>query len=205
MDAHTWDARHADPERGYSRGPSAVLVAEMSTLPPGFALDLACGQGRHAVWLARHGWRVTAVDFSRVALARAEELAREGSVTCDWTVADLDEYEPVPEAYDLVVISYLHLPGNERRQVLAKAERALAPGGTLLLLGLDRANHEHGHGGPSNPAVLYDRADIVAALPALQVERAATITRAVQTEEGDRIALDLLVRARRPAAATSRA
>jgi SAM-dependent methyltransferase len=202
MDARGWDERHADPERRYSGGPSDLLVAEMSALPPGFALDLACGQGRHAVWLAAHGWQVTAVDFSAVALDKGRALAKQDGVACEWVVADLIEYVPLPEAYDLVVISYLHLPGAERRQILAKAEGALAPGGTLLLVGLDRSNHEHGYGGPTNPSVLYDREDVVAALPRLAIDRAATLTRPVQTTEGDRIALDLLVRARRP---TSRA
>ena len=202
MEARDWDERHADPERRYSGGPSDLLVAEMSALPPGFALDLACGQGRHAVWLAAHGWQVTAVDFSAVALDKGRELARQDGVACEWVAADLMEYAPVPEAYDLVVISYLHLPGAERRQILANAEQALAPGGTLLLIGLDRSNHEHGYGGPTNPSVLYDREDVVAALPRLAIDRAATLTRPVQTTEGDRIALDLLVRARRP---TSRA
>jgi SAM-dependent methyltransferase len=202
MEARDWDERHADPERRYSGGPSEVLVAEMSALPPGFALDLACGQGRHAIWLATHGWHVTAVDFSAVALDKGRELARQDGVACEWVAADLMEYAPVPKAYDLVVISYLHVPGAERRQILANAEQALAPGGTLLLIGLDRSNHEHGYGGPSNPAVLYDRDDVVAGLSRLQIERAATLTRPVQTPEGDRIALDLLVRARRP---TSRA
>ena len=202
MEARDWDERHADPERRYSGGPSEVLVAEMSALPPGFALDLACGQGRHAIWLATHGWHVTAVDFSAVALDKGRELARQDGVACEWVAADLMKYAPVPEAYDLVVISYLHLPAAERRQILAKAEEALVAGGTLLLVGLDRSNHEHGYGGPSNPAVLYDRDDVVAGLSRLQIERADTLTRPVQTPEGDRIALDLLVRARRP---TSRA
>ena len=121
MEARDWDERHADPERRYSGGPSEVLVAEMSALPPGFALDLACGQGRHAVWLATHGWHVTAVDFSAVALDKGRELARQDGVACEWVAADLMEYAPVPEAYDLVVISYLHLPGAERRQILANA------------------------------------------------------------------------------------
>ena len=202
MDPQAWDERHADPERSYSRGPSAELVAEMATLEPGSALDLACGQGRHAVWLAGHGWQVTAVDFSRVALDKARALAEEAGVTVEWVAADLVDYTPAPAAYDLVVISYLHLPARERRRILAEAERALAPGGTLLLVGLDRANHEHGYGGPSNPAVLYDREDVVADLQTLCVERADTLTRPVETEDGDRVALDLLVRARRP---TSRA
>jgi SAM-dependent methyltransferase len=202
MDARVWDERHADPERRYSGGPSEVLVAEMSALPPGLALDLACGQGRHAVWLATHGWHVTAVEFSAVALDRGRELARQDGVVCEWVAADLVDYAPVPDAYDLVVISYLHVPPADRRQILAKAEQALADGGTLLLIGLDRSNHEHGYGGPSNPSVLYDRDDVVAQLSGLRIERADTLTRPVHTPDGDRVALDLLVRARRP---TSRA
>jgi len=198
MDKTEWDKRHADPARRHSRGPSETLVAAVSVLVPGRALDLACGQGRHAVWLAEHGWQVTAVDFSAVALGNARQLARERSVSCRWVAADLLEFEPEPEAFDLVILSYVHVPRSDRRKILAAASRALARGGTLLLIGLDRSNLEHGHGGPTNPAVLYDGEEIIDELPALRIETVARIERPVATPDGDRVAIDTLVRASRP-------
>ena len=96
-----------------------------SDLPAGAALDLGAGEGRNAIWLARRGWRVTAVDFSRVALARAESLAfrvQESGWALDieWVVADVRNYQPIPEQYDLVLLAYLHLPGEQRRQVIQR-------------------------------------------------------------------------------------
>jgi SAM-dependent methyltransferase len=198
MDETDWDARHADDARRRGGEPSAFVVSEAATLPPGRALDLACGQGRHAVWLAEHGWQVTAVDFSTVGLEKARAFAERHGVTCDWVAADLLRYEPRRDAYDLVLLSYLHVPALERRTILDMAAQAIAPGGTFLLIGHDRSNLEHGYGGPHNPAVLYTGPEIVADLPGLVVERAERVERPVQTPEGERIALDILVRATRP-------
>jgi SAM-dependent methyltransferase len=184
-------------------------VEEVEDLRPGRALDLGCGEGRNAVWLAQRGWRVTAVDFSEIALARARRLASSRSAAVEWVVADLRAYEPPAGAFDLVLYLYVHLPAPARRLVLRRAAAALAPGGALLVLGHDLANLTAGHGGPSDPAVLYTPAEIVTELPRLRIERAEQVARPVETEEGEAVAIDALVRAvapsreRRPAAAST--
>ena len=198
MDRADWDTRHADDERRWTGEPSRFLVAEVEGLRPGRALDLACGQGRHAVWLAERGWRVTGVDFSTVGIEKARVHAAERGVDVELVNVDLVEFAPEPEGFDLVLVFYLHVPVEERRPVLRAARRALAPGGTFLLVGHDRTNLEHGYGGPHDPRVLYAASEIVADLPGLEVERTERLERPVQTADGDRVALDLLVRARRP-------
>jgi SAM-dependent methyltransferase len=202
MNRADWDERHGDDTRRWSGEASRILVAEAADLEPGRALDLACGQGRNAAWLAELGWRVTAVDFSQVAIEKARARAVERGVEVEWVHADLLEFEPRPSAYGLVLVFYLHVPLADRRAVLRSAMRALAPGGTFLLVGHDRSNLERGHGGPHDPAVLYTSTDIVADLPGLEIERAAVVERPVQTDEGERIALDVLVRARKPVTAS---
>lgn len=197
MRREDWDARYAEPNLLWSATPNRFLVAEVADLDPGRALDLACGEGRNALWLAELGWRVTAVDFSGVAIEKARRRAEDEGRDIHFVRADLLEYQPDEAAYDLVLVLYLQLPALERRRVLAKAARALAPGGTFLLVGHDLKNATDGVGGPSDPDVLYTPEDIVASLPALVVEKAERVLRDVP--DADRPAIDALVRARRRA------
>lgn len=196
MRREDWDRRYAEVESLWSAKPNRVLVAELEPMPPGRALDLACGEGRNAIWLAKRGWRVTGVDFSRVAIAKARESAERAGVDVDFVCADLLEYEAAEAAYDLVVVLFLQLPADERRRVLGRASGALAPGGTLLLVGHDLANLTEGVGGPRDPGVLYTPGDIVSELPGLEVGKAERILRDV--DDADRPAIDALVRVRRP-------
>jgi SAM-dependent methyltransferase len=200
MDRADWDRRYAGRELLWTGEPNRFLVAETAELPPGRALDLACGEGRNAVWLAEQGWRVTGVDFSRVALDKAHGLAAARGVTVEWVGRDVLEYEPEELAFDLVLLFYLQLPTVSRRAAVRAAARAVAPGGTLLVVAHDRANLEQGHGGPQDPAVLYTADDVVADLDGagLRLERAERVERPVETPDGERVALDVLVRAARP-------
>ncbi|HEU0248406.1 MAG TPA: class I SAM-dependent methyltransferase [Gaiellaceae bacterium] len=192
-----WNRKYAESESLWSTTPNRFLVAEVSDLGPGRALDLACGEGRNARWLAELGWTVTGVDFSDVAIARARELAAREHLAIEFVCADLLDYEPEPDAFDLVLVLYLQIQAIERRIVLERAATALRAGGTLLLVGHDLTNITDGVGGPSDPDLLYKPDDIVADLPALEIEKAERVLRDVA--DADRPAIDALVRARRPA------
>jgi SAM-dependent methyltransferase len=191
-----WDRKYAETELLWAATPNRSFAGEAEGLQPGRALDLACGEGRHAVWLAERGWQVTAVDFSEVAIAKGRARAARERVDVDFRCSDLLDFEPEPGAFDLVLVLFLQLPGNERRLVLSRAAGALAPGGTLLLVGHDLENLEKGVGGPSDPSVLYTPDDIVSEIPALEIEKAERVLRAV--DDADRPAIDLLIRARKP-------
>jgi SAM-dependent methyltransferase len=180
----------------WSRDPNRFLVAEVADLAPGRALDLACGEGRNAIWLAELGWQVTGVDYSEVAIAKARERAANERLDIEFTLADLLDYEPEPNAFDLVALLYLQIPVDERQRVLAPAATTLAPGGILLLVGHDLTNVSDGVGGPSDVSVLYTPADIVEDLAELEIEKAERVFRDVAG--ADRPAIDVLVRARRP-------
>ncbi|MFC4908603.1 class I SAM-dependent methyltransferase [Actinomadura gamaensis] len=196
MDARGWDERYAGRELLWSAGPNRFVAEECADLVPGRALDLACGEGRNALWLAGLGWTVTAVDFSEVAVGRARELAERRGVTAELLVEDVTAWTPPKGAFDLVVIAYLHLP--EMGDVLRRAAEALAPGGVLVFVGHDRTNLSEGVGGPQDPAVLHTPSGVAAALPGLTVQRAERVRRAVEVDGEERDAVDTLVRAVRP-------
>jgi SAM-dependent methyltransferase len=189
-----WDRRYQTSELIWTATPNRFVVGEVTGLRPGRALDLGAGEGRNAVWLAEQGWQVTAVDYSAVGLAKAARLAEARGVRVDWVTADLLEYLPEPAASDLVLIAYLQLPPAELAAVLHAAAAAVAPGGTLLVIGHDLTNLSEGVGGPPVPEVLYTPEAITAALPDLDVRRAERVRRPVQTADGTRDAIDTLVR-----------
>jgi len=195
MKAEAWNARYAQKELVWSAGPNRFLVAEVAELPPGRALDLACGEGRNAIWLAEQGWQVTGVDFADVAIEKARAIAAKRGVDVDFRVADLLAFEPPEQAFDLVIVFYLQLVAGELGPVLERAARAVAPGGTFLLVGHDSRNLTDGHGGPQDPRVLFRPEDFVAAIGDLEVERAEPVERPVEAEGA--VAIDALVRARR--------
>ena len=135
MDSDVWNRRYADRELVWTSEPNRFLVAEAAALPAGRALDLACGEGRNAVWLAERGWRVTGVDFSEVGLEKARALARARGVQAEWVAADLLAYTPEPQAFELVLVFYLQVPAAERQPIVRAAAGAVAPGGLFLLVG----------------------------------------------------------------------
>lgn len=196
MKREDWDRRYAAVENLWALKPNRFLVAEVADLPPGRALDLACGEGQNAIWLATLGWEVTGVDYSEVAVAKARARAERDDVDVTFTCADLVAFEPERAAYDLVLVLYLHIASTERVPVHAKAAGAVAPGGTFLLLGHDLSNLTQGVGGPSDPDILYTADEIRAELQGLAIQKATTVLRDVDGEHRD--AIDTIVRARRP-------
>ncbi|WP_433256611.1 methyltransferase domain-containing protein [Streptosporangium sp. CA-135522] len=132
-----WDARYSQSDRIWSGNPNAALIREATDLPPGRALDLGCGEGADAIWLARRGWHVTAVDVSQVALDRAAGHAAEADVAdrIDWQRHDLGTTFPAG-VFDLVSAHFLHSPAElPREEILRTAADAVAPGGVLLVVG----------------------------------------------------------------------
>ncbi|WP_306316661.1 MULTISPECIES: bifunctional 2-polyprenyl-6-hydroxyphenol methylase/3-demethylubiquinol 3-O-methyltransferase UbiG [unclassified Streptomyces] len=132
--AQEWDARYRSREQLFSGNPNGVLVTEVEGLPPGQALDVGCGEGGDALWLAGHGWRVTAVDVSEVALRRAAAAGAEVSDRVAWARADLATTPPPAAAFDLVSIQYFPLLRSAGEEALRALVAAVAPGGTLLFV-----------------------------------------------------------------------
>lgn len=206
MDATEWDERYTAEDLIWGTDPNRWVVSELGALMPATALDLASGEGRNAVWLAAEGWSVTAVDFSAVAMERAKELAAQTAkrtgrdLDIEWRCEDATAVDLERSAYDAVLLSYLQLPSYERRAAMRIAVRALAPGGTMLVVGHDSTNLTEGYGGPQDAEVLYSAADVQDDLQdyissgALVVERADRVAREIETDEGAVVAWDVLVR-----------
>jgi SAM-dependent methyltransferase len=202
VDSQQWDERYSGTEFEWTTRPNQFVAAELADLPPGRALDLAAGEGRNTVWLAERGWQVTAVDFSRVGLEKGRKLSAARGVDearVDWIVADLRDFEPDRDFYDLVLIAYLQVSNELRATVMARAAAALAPGGTAFVVGHDLTNLTEGTGGPQDPDVLYTPEAVRAELPGLRVVRAERVHRTVERDGGPATAIDTLVRAIRGA------
>ena len=150
MDRRDWDERYRSEGFVWSERPNRFLEAETAGLPPGRAVDLACGEGRNAVWLAEQGWQVTGVDFSSVGLEKGRHLADRRGVEIEWVEASLEDWRPPPDGFDLVAVCYLQLAEPARRAALQKAAAAVAPGGTLLVVAHDEENLTAGVGGPQD-------------------------------------------------------
>jgi SAM-dependent methyltransferase len=190
MRAREWDERYAAQQQ-WSAEPNALIAELLSGLPAGDAVDLAAGEGRHALWLAGLGWRVTAVDFSDAGLARGR--AQPGADRVTWVTADVTAWSAEPDSLDLVLVAYLHLPEQATTELFRRAVGWLRPGGRLLVLGHDVDNVTAGVGGPQEPAILHsvDRLGPVAEL--LDVDRLEQVRR--ETPAGT--ALDTLLWGRR--------
>jgi SAM-dependent methyltransferase len=198
VDAEDWDARYRTSELIWTAEPNRFVVEVLADAPPGVGLDLACGEGRNAVWLAEQGWTMTAADFSGEALAKAAALSGARGVEVTLVRADAVTWSP-PPGQDLALLAYLHLPAADRAAALAHAVGACRQGGQVVVVGHARANLAGGYGGPQDPAILLEPEEVAADLRAAGAEvlRAEHVERPVSTEDGERTAIDTLLVARR--------
>ncbi|MFD3595518.1 class I SAM-dependent methyltransferase [Nocardia sp. NPDC058640] len=128
-----WEDFYREREQIWTGNPNPLLVREVSELEPGTALDLGCGEGADAIWLAKRGWQVTAVDISETAMRRGAQRATD--VTITWERHDLQVSFP-DGTFDLVSAQFLHSPverPDERAGILRSAAAAVAPGGVLVI------------------------------------------------------------------------
>ena len=194
MDRHDWNERYREKEILWHAMPNRFLIEVATGLEPGTAYDLAGGDGRNAVWLAEHGWRVTVVDWSEVALEKGRAFAAHRGVEVDFAEADLLDWAP-EELRDLVAVVYLQIPPRERHAAWCTAVDALAPGGTVAIIGHDSSNLTEGVGGPQSPDVLYTADEVVEVIgDRVEILRADIVHRPVDLEDGTTaIALDNVV------------
>jgi SAM-dependent methyltransferase len=195
-----WDERYRSADALWSGRPNAQLVTEASELVPGTALDVACGEGADAVWLAARGWRVTGVDISTVALGRAAAHARDAGVEVDWLQVDLDDWVPAARSYDLVSMQFMHLPPADRDDLVRRLAGAVSAGGCLLVVGHHPSDVQTVMPRPMMPERFYTAAELAAALDPREWEVvvADARTRTALDPDGRSISIqDTVFRARR--------
>ena len=195
-----WNDRYANKDLVWSAGPNELFAREVGSLKPGKALDVACGEGRNAIWLAEQGWDVTAIDFSDVAIEKGRRIAVKRDVNVDWIAEDVSSWKLPKYEFDLVAVLYLHTTIGEREQWLENVINSVKPSGTFIYIAHDSDNIENGVGGPQDPALLPTVAEITGALKDFDIEQAEVIERAVARDPGhgresEGIALDSFVRA----------
>ncbi|MET7994612.1 class I SAM-dependent methyltransferase [Amycolatopsis sp. NPDC005232] len=137
MNTQSWDEMYRGRPQVFSGEPNGVLVAEAAGLEPGEALEVGCGEGADAVWLARRGWRVTAVDVAETALRRGAAVGADVAGRVAWTRADLSTAGLPAGVFDLVSVQYFPLPRRPEHEALHRLLASVAPGGTLLVAGHD--------------------------------------------------------------------
>ncbi|MGY4857016.1 class I SAM-dependent methyltransferase [Cryobacterium sp. AP23] len=209
FDQAYWDDRYGAGDDVWSGAPNPVLVSETLALPAGTALDIGCGEGGDAIWLASRGWQVTAADFSAVALERAAARSRragtdpaESAVIADrisWEQHDFTQWVPPAGGFDLVSAQFMHLPSAQRTPLFRALAEAVAPGGTLLIVGHDVSDaHHQGHTPPTD--LFFTATEVAATLdPDLwRVEVAESRPRAATGPDGSVVtARDAVISARR--------
>jgi SAM-dependent methyltransferase len=153
--AAEWDARYGESDGAmWSGRPNGRLVAEVADLVPGRALDVGCGEGADAIWLARRGWTVTAIDISDLALRRAREAAERTGAVVDWVCGDALQTPSPARSFDLVSMQYPALPKAAGEPAARALLDTVRPGGLLLAVyhDLDDEHREHMTARGTDPA-----------------------------------------------------
>ncbi|MEV4756251.1 methyltransferase domain-containing protein [Micromonospora sp. NPDC049559] len=163
-----WDERYSSADRIWSGNPNPHLVTTAGDLVPGDALDVGCGEGADAIWLAGRGWRVTGMDVSGVALRRAAGHAAEAGTEIaeriTWERADVLTWTPQPRGFDLVTAHFIHLPRPELESLHRRLASAVRPGGTLLVVGHHPSDLETTIGRPNLPDLMFTAERVAAVL-----------------------------------------
>jgi SAM-dependent methyltransferase len=160
-----WDEKYSEAEKVWSGNANATLVHFVSDLPPGTALDLGCGEGGDAIWLAKQGWHVTATDISQVALDRAAQFAKDDNVTDKIMFEQNDLSQSFPAGtYDLVAAHFVHMPEeSDTAKLLKTASKIVNANGVLLIVDHSTfpqwRKHEHKHNFPSAQEI-YDSLEL---------------------------------------------
>ena len=199
-----WDARYGATDRVWSGNPNPRLVEQVAELTPGTALDVGCGEGADAIWLAARGWQMTAIDISPVALERAADQATAAgeqiAARITWQQADVLVWEPTQRQFDLVSAQYLHPPPPERDAVYRRLAAAVRPGGALLIVGHHPLDLQAPTGRERFPELLFTADEIAAVLDptAWQILVAAAPPRPATNPEGQPVTVhDAVLLARR--------
>ncbi len=174
-----WDERYAVAEFVYGKEPNTFLAEHYLKLPKGKVLSLAEGEGRNAVFLAAHGYEVTAVDASLVGLDKGRQLAKELGVHVEWIHADLNDFDLGLQQWDGIVSIFCPLPSSIRQKLYQKLPQALKPGGVFMLEAYTPDQIGRGTGGGNSHDVMQTVISLIAELPGLTFNHLQELEREV--------------------------
>jgi trans-aconitate methyltransferase len=204
MTREFWDERYGATEQLWSGNPNQRLVEQVGEITPGIALDVGCGEGADAIWLAARGWQVVGMDVSPVGLARAAQHAAQAgpeiASRITWQQADMLTWSPPSQQIDLVSAHFIHLPSAERESLHKRLAAAVSPGGTLLIVGHHPSDLETTAHRMNLPDFMYTAEQVAATLDpdAWEIVVAAAPQRDWHDPEGRPITIrDAVLRARR--------
>jgi SAM-dependent methyltransferase len=174
-----WDERYSAEEYAYGTTPNEFLVDKFSCIPKGQVLSLAEGEGRNAVFLAKQGYSVTAVDGSLVGLNKARKLAEENEVVVEFIHADLADYDPGKNKWDGIVSIFCPLPSSLRKELYKKVIAGLKRNGVFLLEAYTPDQLKHGTGGGNSVDVMQSKETLSLELASLKFKHLAELERTV--------------------------
>ena len=174
-----WDERYSADEYAYGKTPNKFLEENFHHIPKGNILSLAEGEGRNAVFLAKQGYTVTAVDGSLVGLKKARKLAEENGVYVEFIHADLATYDLGKNKWDGIVSIYCPLPSSLRKEIYKKVIAGLKRNGVFLLEAYTPDQLNHDTGGGKNADVMQTKESLSAELAGLEFKRLVEIERDV--------------------------
>lgn len=174
-----WDERYSTEEYAYGTKANAFLKSHANSLPKGKVLSLAEGEGRNAVFLAKAGYQVTAVDGSAVGLAKAEKLAKQNDVELELIHADLTQFDMGENAWHGIISIFFPLSAEFRKPLHSKVMRALKPGGVYLLEAYTQKQVQYGTGGGKNAELMQDKQSLSEELKGLEFKHLQELERDV--------------------------
>ncbi len=183
MSKDFWDKRYSEKEFAYGIEPNQFFKEQIEKLSPGRALFLGEGEGRNAVYAAKQGWQVDAVDFSSSAKDKALRLAEENKVKINYEVCDLSNYKFKENYFDLIVMIFVHLPIELRTIVFSTAISSLKQNGKMIIEAFNKEQINNTSGGPQSLDLLYSEKDVLSLVHDLRVETLESKT--IELDEGE--------------------
>lgn len=175
-----WDERYSAEGYAYGTEPNKFLEGNITYIPKGRVLSLAEGEGRNAVFLAKQGYSVTAVDASLIGLNKARKLAEENGIVVEFIHADLADYDLGENIWEGIVSIFCPLPSSLRKQLYKRVERGLKRNGVFLLEAYTPAQLKHGTGGGNSVDVMQSIATLSLELPGLKFKHLVELERDVR-------------------------
>lgn len=180
MSSDFWNERYSAGEYVYGKDPNDFFKVVIDSMQPGKLLLPGEGEGRNAVYAAKKGWMVDAIDSSRAGMQKAQSLATENGVKINYQVENVLFYQPKTDYFNLVAVLFMHIPRIQRRFVSVKMWESLRPGGKFIMEVFSKNQLQFSSGGPQDIDLLYSEDEILTDFPCFKTEYLATIERDIK-------------------------